>query len=111
MTVTLSPKNARIIATYAPLTGYTQEELTNLLLADYLGAQISSRGMEETIGCMSFKDKESAERVQAWLLKLVGRRYYINSIETEIINDPDGTFRVYMTVPDKWEKSRRCRIT
>ena len=49
---------------------------------------------------MRFKDRESAERVQAWLLERVSKQgYHLNSIETRISSNEDGTFDVRMRVP------------
>lgn len=105
MNITLSPENSAFIAKYAPLTGFTPEELANWFLADYLqqfeGRFSHPSSIEETIGSMYFKDRESAERVQAWLLERVSKRYHLNSIETEINSNPDGTFDVSMAVPDR----------
>ncbi len=114
MNITLTPENAAFIAKYAPLTGVTPEELANWLLADYLqqfdGRFSHPSSVEETIGSMYFKDRESAERVQAWLLERVSKRYRLNSIETRISNNEDGTFDVRMTVPDRFEPGGRYQI-
>jgi hypothetical protein len=68
-TVTLTDENAAIVAQYAELTGFTQEELTNRFLADYFAVfdDEDESFINETIGSMYFKDRKSAERVQAWL--------------------------------------------
>jgi hypothetical protein len=114
ITVTLSPKHAKFIAKYAALTGYTKEEFTSLFLADYF-KQFDNFGDEsflrESIGAMKFKDRGSAERVQAWLLEGVSNRgYHLNSIETRISNNAAGTFDVRMSVPCPWDKSRRLTV-
>jgi hypothetical protein len=105
MNITLSPEHAAFIAKYAPLTGFTPEEFASWFLADYLqqfeGRFSHPSSVEETIGSMNFRDRESAERVQAWLLERVSKRYHINSIETRINSNADGTFDVSMTVPDR----------
>jgi hypothetical protein len=83
-------------------------------LADYLqqfeGRFSHDSSLNETIGSMYFKDKESAERVQAWLLERVSKRHHLNSIETRINRNADGTFDVSMTVPDKSEPGGRYQI-
>jgi hypothetical protein len=110
MNIALTPEHAAFIAKYAALTGYTPEELTNWFLADCFQG-LANGGFEEAIGSMSFKDKESAERVQAWMIQLVGERHHLNSIQTEIISNLDGTFEVSMTVPDRaWPDGPRYRI-
>jgi hypothetical protein len=105
MNITLSPENAAFIAKYAPLTGFDPEKLANRFLGDYLqqfeGKFSHPSSVEEAIGSMRFADKESAERVQAWLLERVSKRYHLNSIETRINSNADGTFDVSMTVPDR----------
>jgi hypothetical protein len=112
MNVTLSPEDARFIARYAKLTGYTQEEFASMCLADHLKMFENSDGsfLRETIGALYFKDRKSAERVQAWLLERVSKRYHLNSIETRINSNPNGTFDVSMTVPDKSEPGGRYHI-
>jgi hypothetical protein len=113
MNTTLSLENAAFIEKYAALTGYTQEEFTSLLLADYF-KQFDCFGdesfLQETIGTMKFKDRESAERVQAWLIARVSRDVHLNSIQTQINSNPAGTFEVSMTIPCPWDKSRRLTI-
>ena len=63
ITVTLTPENAAFIRKYAPLTGFTPDELSNWLLADYLqsleGRFSDGSSLQELIGSMYFKDKES----------------------------------------------------
>jgi hypothetical protein len=82
ITVTLSPKHAKFITKYAALTGYTKEEFTSLFLADYF-KQFDNFGDEsflrESIGAMKFKDRGSAERVQAWLIEWVSNRATIST--------------------------------
>jgi hypothetical protein len=113
MNITLTPENAAFIAKYAALTDYTQEEFASLFFADYL-KQFDCFGdesfMQETVGGMKFKDRESAERVQAWLLARVSRDVHLNSIKTRIDSNADGTFSVRMSVPCPWDKSRRLPI-
>jgi len=114
MNISLSPKNTAFIAKYAALTGYTQEEFASMFLADYLGSigdGPSDSGLQETIGSMYFKDKESAARVQAWLIKRVSKRHSLNSIETRINRNKDGTFDVKMSVPDPFESGGRYHIS
>jgi hypothetical protein len=116
MNIKLSPEHAALIAKYAALTGYTQEEFASMFLADYFkqfdyGDDCGDESfLQETIGAMYFKDRESAERVQAWLLERVSRNFHLNSIETRISNNADGTFDVRMSVPCFWDKSRRLTI-
>ena len=112
MDITLKRKNLAFIAKYAALTGYTPEEFASWCLADYLKMFENTDGsfLQETIGSVYFKDRESAERVQAWLIERVGKHCYLNSIETEINSNPDETFDVSMTVPCPWDKSRRLTI-
>jgi len=105
--ITLTPENAAIVAKYAPLTGYTAEELVNWFLDDYFQSleNPSSGSAEDTIGSMYFKDKESAERVQAWLIERVSKNFHLNSIKTRISSNADGTFDVRMRVPCTWSES------
>jgi hypothetical protein len=108
MNVTLTPENLVFIAKYAALTGYTQEEFTSLFLADYLKMfedALDESFLQETIGAMYFKNRESAERVQAWLLERVSKNYHLNSIKTRISSNADGTFDVRMRVPCTWNES------
>jgi hypothetical protein len=109
MNITLSPEHAAFIATYAALTGYTQEEFASWFLADYLKQFVEHFGdesfLQETIGAMYFKDKESAERVQAWLIARVSRTFHLNSIKTYIRSHDNGTFDVRMFVPCTWNES------
>jgi hypothetical protein len=104
MNITLSPEHAAFIAKYAELTGYTQEEFANMFLADYLKTLEDTgpfdNSLQETIGSMMFKDQESAERVQGWLLERVRKDYPLNSIKTRINSNPDGRFDVRMSVPN-----------
>ena len=114
MNIILSPKHAAFIAKYAALTGYTQEGFASFFMSEYL--QMFEKGhddgsfLQETIGAMYFKDRESAERVQAWLLERVSKGYPLNSIKTRINTNPDGTFDVSMTIPCFWDKSRRLTV-
>src|ERR1700730_647447 len=110
MNITVSPEHAAFIAKCAALTGYTQEEFASLLLADYLQQSSDESFVQETIGSMYFKNRESAERVQAWLLERVSKEYHLNSIETRISSNADGTFDVRMTVPDHFEPGVRYQI-
>jgi hypothetical protein len=112
MNVTFSRKNLAFIAKYAALTGYTREEFASLFLADYFKMFENTDGsfLQETIGSMYFKDRESAERVQAWLIERVSKYCYLNSIETTIDSNADGTFGVSMTVPYPWSKSGRSTV-
>jgi hypothetical protein len=109
ITVELSPEHAKFIAEYAKLTGYTQEEFASFFMSEYL--RMFEEGhdegsfLQETIGAMYFKDRESAKRVQAWLLERVSKRYPLNSIKTRIKTNPDGTFGVSMVVPCTWNES------
>jgi hypothetical protein len=107
ITVELSPDHAKFIAEYAALTGYTQEEFASWFLADYFKGfgNCTDQDVSETIGSMYFKDRESANRVQAWLLERVSRRHPLNSIKTRIKTNPDGTFGVSMVVPCTWNES------
>jgi hypothetical protein len=114
MNITLSPEHSAFIAKYAALTGYTPEEFASWLLADDLKqfedpSPVDS-SLQETIGSMYFKDKESAERVQAWLLERVGKHHPLNSIRTRICSHKDGTFDVRMTAPDPFESGGRYQI-
>jgi hypothetical protein len=82
MNVTLSPEHAAFVAEYAALTGYTPEEFANMFLADYLKSLEDSSpfdsSLPETIGAMYFKDRESAKRVQAWLIERLSEKVHIN---------------------------------
>jgi len=112
-TVTLTDENAAIVAQYGELTGFTQEELTNWFLADYFAMfdDEDQSFINETIGSMYFKDRKSAERVQTWLVKrLEKKRYFHDSIETEINRNPDGTFDIRLSVPALWEKGGRHQV-
>jgi hypothetical protein len=109
MNITLSPENAAFIAKYAALTGYTQEEFASLFFADYF-KMFDNCGddsfLQETIGSMYFKDRESAERVQAWLLQQVSERgAHLNSIQTYIRSHANGTFDVRLFIPCTWNES------
>jgi hypothetical protein len=77
-------------------------------LADYF-KQFDNFGdesfLQETIGAIKFKDRESAERVQAWLLEGVSKHHHLNSIKTSISSNEDGTFDVRMRVPCTWNES------
>jgi hypothetical protein len=87
MNVTLSPEHAKFVATYAALTGYTQEEFASLFLADYLKSLEDSpidSCLQDTIGSLMFKDRVTAERIQAWLLERVSKDYPLNSIKTRL---------------------------
>jgi hypothetical protein len=110
MNVTLSPEHAKFIAEYAALTGFTPEEFASWILADYLQQTSNAGFVQDTIGAMYFKDKESAERVQSWLLERVSKKYHLNSIETRISSNKDGSFDVRMTVPDVFEPGGRYPI-
>jgi hypothetical protein len=80
MNVTLSREHAAFIAKYVALTGYTQEEFASWLLADYLRQSSDTSFVEQTIGAMTFKDRKSAERVQAWLIEGVSKDVHLNRI-------------------------------
>jgi hypothetical protein len=115
MNIALSPENLAFITRYAALTGYTPEEFASWLLADYLN-QVEEDDpydtfVRDTIGSMYFKDRESAERVQSWLLEELVRTDYarLEDIETRIDSNPDGRFDVYMTVPS-WKEGERRRV-
>jgi hypothetical protein len=110
MNITLTPEHAAFIAKYAALTGYTQEEFASLFLADYLKSledtsSVFDSSLPETIGAMYFRDRESAERVQAWLIERVSKKVHLNSIKTRISSNADGTFDVRMSVPCTWNES------
>jgi hypothetical protein len=115
MNITLSPEHAAYITKYAALTGYTQEEFVSWLLADYLNQfkedDPHDTFFRDTIGSMYFKDRESAERVQSWLLEELVRTDYarLEDIESRINSNPGGTFDVYMTVPH-WKEGERRRV-
>lgn len=108
MNITLSPENAAFIAKYAALTGFTQEEFASLFFADYF-KMFDNCGddsfLQETIGSMYFKDRKSAERVQAWLIARVSRDVHLNSIKTYIRSHDNGTFDVQMFIPCTWNES------
>jgi hypothetical protein len=57
-----------------------------MFLADHLhqfeGSFCHDSSLQEAMGSMYFKDRKSAERVQAWLLERVSKRHHLNSIET-----------------------------
>jgi hypothetical protein len=113
MNITLTPENLAFIAKYAALTGYTPEEFASMCLADHLKqfeSFVDESFLQETIGAMYFKDRESAERVQAWLIERVSKKVHLNSIETRINKNADGTFDVSMTVPDRFEPGGRYQI-
>jgi hypothetical protein len=61
MNITLLPEHTAFVARYAALIGYTPEEFASMCLADYLQMFENTDGsfLRETIGAMSFKDKES----------------------------------------------------
>jgi hypothetical protein len=108
MNITLSPEHATFVTKYAALTGYSPEEFASLFLADYF-KQFDCFGdegfLQETIGGMKFKDRESAERVQAWLIARVSRDVPLNSIKTGIRSHANGTFDVRMFIPCPWNES------
>ena len=60
---------------------------------------------------MYFKDRESAERVQGWLLEELVRTDYarLEDIETRINSNPDGRFDLYASVPS-WKEGERRRV-
>src|SRR6202030_555127 len=93
MNIKFSRKNLAFIAKYAALTGYTREEFASLFLADYfkMFENCDDSFLQETIGAMYFKDRESAERVQAWLIERVSKHVHLNSIKTRIRSHANGT--------------------
>ena len=58
---------------------------------------------------MKFKDKESADRVQAWLIERLSK-HYRNNIETKINSNVDGTFDVSLTVLSTWEEGGQYQV-
>jgi len=110
MKIELTPENAAIVDKYAPLTGFSREELANWFLADYFGMFDEESYLTETIGSMLLKDKASAERVQAWLIEQVSKDCDPNGIETAIDGNADGTFHVSLTTPCTWAKNGRYQV-
>jgi hypothetical protein len=110
MNIELTHKNASNVDKYTALTGFTREELTNWFLADYFKMFDDQSSVTETIGSMLFKDKVSAERVQAWLIERVSKKHDLNCIQTAINSNADGTFDVGLTVPCSWEEGGRYQV-
>ena len=113
----VEPHGLRVVEVAAATRLHICEELFSA--GEYVLRQVSTRVKREAIyrvrktgdrRMASAWDTESAARVQAWLIKRVSKRHPLNSIETRINSNKDGTFDVRMSVPDPFEIGGRYHI-
>jgi hypothetical protein len=71
-TVTLTEENFTALSFFVKLTGLSADELVNFLLADSFQNfnpeldRVWGPYVEETLGCLKYKDRESAKRTLDW---------------------------------------------
>jgi hypothetical protein len=106
----LTSENASLVAHYARLTGLTRDAVVNWFLTDYFKEFEADGHLEETIRSMPLRGKESAERVQTWLIERLSKRYDPSSVETTIRTNGDGTFGVELAVRKRAVSTRAPSI-
>ncbi|SRR5260370_12935946 len=105
-TIELTPENSAPIAEYSQLTGLTESELVNRLLADLLPSHTDeiSGEAEWFLGTLSYPDRQHVERALARVIEIVRTRHQGNlpdSFRGEVRELPDGYFRLKAEITDR----------
>jgi hypothetical protein len=79
-TITLTDKNFEDLLFFANLSGSSHEELVNFLLADELTCfnpdpKDRDEYVVNVLGCLKYKDKESARRTLDWCTEYIEKLY------------------------------------
>ena len=99
-TVTLSDENATGLAWAVELTGFSLEEVVNLLLTDVLKEFQPDLPycelVENTFGCWQFKTLADAERTLSWVRKKIrkGRKGRFPLLDTAVREVEPGRFEI-----------------
>jgi hypothetical protein len=101
-TITLTEENFTALSFFTELTGLSVEELANFLLADELvnftpDPKYQDEYLVNTLGCLKYKDKESARRTLDWCTEYIKKMSgggLPKKFRTSIRRRPDGTFEI-----------------